>query len=145
MNHVIGVAAVLFAGTEVLLQDRAKDPGRGLYVLPGGRLDEADPACGVRRELKEELGLDIPLYHEMRPVHHAMDKLLDGKPVLMLYFAADISHLRGSEVNMEPHKCDGLMWRSAYSLPPNMWDNDRAAVHAAINAGLLGKSHGFSS
>ena len=47
-------------GDEVLLHRRVKDPNKGLWVAPGGKLepDESPTDCAVR-EMKEETGLEI--------------------------------------------------------------------------------------
>ena len=53
-------AAILECGQEILLTVRADEPGRGLLDLPGGFIDPAESAeDGMRRELREELGLEI--------------------------------------------------------------------------------------
>jgi len=44
----------------VLLARRAHPPFKGFWDIPGGFLDEGeDPLDGLRRELKEETGLDV--------------------------------------------------------------------------------------
>lgn len=44
----------------VLLARRAHEPFRGFWDIPGGFLDEGEhPLDGIRRELKEETGLDV--------------------------------------------------------------------------------------
>ena len=67
------VGAIVFEGDRVLLVRRGKEPGLGLWSIPGGavhlgeRLEEA-----VRRELREETGLDV------RPVRiiHVVERIL---------------------------------------------------------------------
>src|SRR5262245_34287990 len=45
---------------KILLARRAHDPGAGLWDLLGGFLDEGEePVEGLRRELREETGLEI--------------------------------------------------------------------------------------
>ena len=60
-NAVPGVEAVCFdGGGRVLLGRRAFDPGAGLWDLPGGFLHEDEhPLDGLRREIREETGLEI--------------------------------------------------------------------------------------
>jgi 8-oxo-dGTP diphosphatase len=44
----------------VLLARRAKEPFKGRWDIPGGFLDEGEhPLDGLRRELREETGLDV--------------------------------------------------------------------------------------
>lgn len=128
-KHMVGVAAVLSDGEgNVLLQHRAKEPGAGLYVLPGGRLDEKIPVVGIRRELKEELGIDSTILCE---IYFAHDEHPSGEPFLMLYFAGFIK--RGTEENLEPHKCHSLVWRPVRHIvhSTDMWANDKHAIMAA--------------
>lgn len=48
------------ANGRVLLGRRASDPGRGLWDIPGGFLEEQeDPISGLRREFLEETGLAV--------------------------------------------------------------------------------------
>jgi mutator protein MutT len=47
-------------GGRVLLSKRAKDPFAGKWDLPGGFLEEGEhPLDGVKRELREEAGIEI--------------------------------------------------------------------------------------
>lgn len=133
MNFVGGVACVLFDSKwNVLLQHRAKEPGHGLRVLPGGRMDEPDPRAAIVRELKEELAFTIAPY-DLTPCWFAPDILITGEPLLMTYYVgfAEQHHVR----NAEPHKCYGLDWIPFSSpmamLPHDMWANDKAAIIAA--------------
>ena len=53
-------ALVVDADDRLLLVRRARDPYGGLWDVPGGFLDEAEhPLDGLRRELREETGLDV--------------------------------------------------------------------------------------
>jgi len=59
----LGVGALIFEEDKILLVERAKEPLKGYWSLPGGivetgeRLKEA-----VRREVLEETGLDVDPY-----------------------------------------------------------------------------------
>jgi ADP-ribose pyrophosphatase YjhB (NUDIX family) len=53
-------ALVLDDEGRVLLARRAHEPDAGLWDVPGGFLDEGEhPRDGLRRELREEAGLDV--------------------------------------------------------------------------------------
>ncbi|MBV9293830.1 MAG: NUDIX domain-containing protein, partial [Frankiales bacterium] len=44
----------------LLLVQRGRDPGRGRWSLPGGRLERGEtPAAAAVREVREETGLDV--------------------------------------------------------------------------------------
>jgi 8-oxo-dGTP diphosphatase len=51
---------ILVEGGKLLLIRRAREPFRGEWALPGGRIEDDETAeeC-ARREMKEETGLDI--------------------------------------------------------------------------------------
>jgi ADP-ribose pyrophosphatase YjhB (NUDIX family) len=59
-NSVPGAQAVIVRDGSVLLGRRANEPSRGRWDLPGGFLQEAEDAeAGLRREVREETGLEI--------------------------------------------------------------------------------------
>ena len=62
MSFVRVLATLVYAirGDEVLLHRRVKDPNKGLWVAPGGKLepDESPAECAIR-EMREESGLAV--------------------------------------------------------------------------------------
>ena len=60
---VLGVAAVIWNDQGcVLLIRRAKEPRKGQWSLPGGRLEFGETLIeGVRREVREETGLEVEI------------------------------------------------------------------------------------
>lgn len=61
-NSAPAVQALVVDAGRVLLTRRAFDPGAGKWDLPGGFLDEGEhPLDGLRRELREETGLEVEL------------------------------------------------------------------------------------
>lgn len=53
------VAAVVIKEGKLLVLKRDQEPGRGQWDLPGGFMNEGEaPEAALRRELKEELGVD---------------------------------------------------------------------------------------
>jgi ADP-ribose pyrophosphatase YjhB (NUDIX family) len=59
-NVAAAVAAVLEYDDQIVLIERNKEPGKGKLDLPGGFADPDESAeDAVRREVKEELGLDL--------------------------------------------------------------------------------------
>ena len=56
----VAVVALIEANERVLLIRRAVNPGRGLWALPGGYMDAGElPDAALRREVREEVGIDI--------------------------------------------------------------------------------------
>jgi 8-oxo-dGTP diphosphatase len=54
-----GASIAVFRGGAVLLVRRGRDPFRGLWSLPGGKIEPGeDPCCAALRELKEEAGIE---------------------------------------------------------------------------------------
>ena len=57
---IVGVAAVVVRADQVLLVQRGREPGKGLWGVPGGVLELGETVIdGVRREVREECGIEI--------------------------------------------------------------------------------------
>ncbi|QEE28752.1 NUDIX domain-containing protein [Terriglobus albidus] len=57
---VVGVGAIVFQDDKVLLVRRGREPLKGEWSLPGGRLELGEHLeAAVVREVKEETGLDV--------------------------------------------------------------------------------------
>src|SRR6187551_3104500 len=61
MTPIVAVGAFIFDREgRVLLVERGKDPGKGLWTVPGGRLEPRETlAQAVAREVREETGLIV--------------------------------------------------------------------------------------
>ena len=56
----VAVGAIVVADDALLMVRRAQEPAKGLWSLPGGRVEKGEYlADAVRREVKEETGLDV--------------------------------------------------------------------------------------
>jgi ADP-ribose pyrophosphatase YjhB (NUDIX family) len=59
-HPIVGVGGVVIDRDRVLLIRRGKEPLKGEWSIPGGMLELGeDLAAAVRRELKEETGLEV--------------------------------------------------------------------------------------
>ncbi|MCS6893597.1 MAG: NUDIX domain-containing protein [Deltaproteobacteria bacterium] len=73
----IGCAAVIRHKDTILLGRRNKDPERGKWVLPGGRVEFLEPLkVALQREIREEIGIEIGIdnivgvYELINPPHN---------------------------------------------------------------------------
>lgn len=88
MTPVVGVGAIVFDGEgRVLLIERGKPPGVGLWSVPGGRLDGAETlAQGVAREVREETGLVV----EVGPLACVIERMGDDHHFVILDYLARV-------------------------------------------------------
>lgn len=57
---VLSVSVIVTHGHEVLLTKRGKEPGKGLWSLPGGKVERAETlTSAAAREVQEETGIYI--------------------------------------------------------------------------------------
>jgi len=57
---LLGVGAIVHSEGKILLVKRAKEPNRGLWIIPGGLVELGESLeKAVAREVKEELGIDV--------------------------------------------------------------------------------------
>ncbi len=89
----IGVGAVVFRASDVLLIKRGRAPFIGQWSIPGGGLEEGEPLeDAVRREVREETGVAIALagligVYEALPSMHDHEGFLQH--TLMIDYAAE--------------------------------------------------------
>jgi 8-oxo-dGTP diphosphatase len=56
----LGVGALIFEGNDILLVERAKEPLKGYWSLPGGIVEAGEKLeDAIRREVREETSLEI--------------------------------------------------------------------------------------
>ena len=77
---LVGVGALIFDRGRILMAQRGKEPLKGWWSLPGGALECGEKlADGVRREVREETGLEI----EPRRVFEIFERIMrdaSGRP-----------------------------------------------------------------
>lgn len=56
----IAIGAIVLHDDQLLMVQRANDPGKGLWSLPGGRVELGEYlADALKREVREETGLEV--------------------------------------------------------------------------------------
>ncbi len=74
---LVGVGAVVWNGSHVLLERRGNPPAKGTWSLPGGLIEVGETAeDAVRREVVEECGINVtvgPLLGLFEPIHREQD------------------------------------------------------------------------
>ncbi len=62
INPRVVTSIIIECDGRVLLQQRAMEPGQGLWTFPGGFLEVGEtPEAGAVRETKEEVGIEVSL------------------------------------------------------------------------------------
>jgi len=86
MTPVVAVGAIVFDDQgRVLLVERGKPPGVGLWSIPGGRLEPAETlAQAVAREVREETGLVV----EVGPLGCVVERIGDDFHFVILDYLA---------------------------------------------------------
>ena len=102
MVHLHVAAGILRnAAGEVLIAERLCDgPFNGLWEFPGGKIDGAETsAAALRRELREELGIEVTLAEPfMKLSHEYVDRTVDLEFFLVNDWHGDPDGLEGQEL-----------------------------------------------
>ncbi len=92
---MVGVAAIVLCGDEVLLVQRGREPAKGSWGLPGGLLELGEAVeAGVRREVLEECGVVVevgPLVAVFEPLERDNDGRVRFHFVVLDHVASYVS------------------------------------------------------
>jgi len=95
---IVAVSAYVRSGDRVLLVQRGKEPGKGLWAFPGGRVRRGEKlAEAVKRELREETNIEgEPV--GIVAVTEVIARARDGRPYhyVILTFAIREETIRGT-------------------------------------------------
>lgn len=109
----VGCGAAILRDGKLLLVRRRRAPEAGHWNLPGGKVDFGERVeDAVRREIREEIGVEIEL---IRPLALVEMIGLDDQHWISPTFLARI--VSGEPRNLEPEKHEGLVWASLDDLP----------------------------
>ena len=85
----LAVSVVVFKSSRFLLVQRGREPGRGMYAFPGGRVEKGESLeSAARRELREETGLDAGT---LRPVRQVTIDGSQGRFLLHVFQADSVT------------------------------------------------------
>lgn len=113
MRPGVGCGAAILRDGRLLLVKRRKPPEAGCWNLPGGKVDFGETvADAVRREIAEELGVEIELTRSLGFVEMIG---LDAQHWVAPIYQATIS--AGEPVNVEPEKHEALVWADPDAPP----------------------------
>ncbi|OGP94024.1 MAG: hypothetical protein A2157_08345 [Deltaproteobacteria bacterium RBG_16_47_11] len=103
MKTILVAAGVMIEQGKVLVTQRKEDAPQGLlWEFPGGKVKEGEePRETLRRELKEELDVDVEVGMIFEAVYH----LYPNYPILLLVYHCSIN--KGV---LKPLGCDDLRW-----------------------------------
>ncbi|MGE5184698.1 MAG: NUDIX hydrolase [Acidobacteriota bacterium] len=117
MTPVVAVGAFVFDPQgRVLLVERGKPPGVGLWTVPGGRLERGETlAQAVAREVREETGLIA----EVGPLVCVAERIADDYHFVILdYLARPISKTGGTPIaGSDARAARYVEDRELYTLP----------------------------
>jgi 8-oxo-dGTP diphosphatase len=117
---VVGVGVVVVEDGAILLVQRGRDPGRGLWAVPGGKVRRGEPLReAARREVREETGLDVEIGEVIWTGEHIDEEF----HIVLLDFTGSV---RGGELRAGDD-ADDVRWVSLfdvadYPLTPTMYD-----------------------
>ncbi len=124
-HKVIGVAVIWNRAGQVLI-DRRPPTGLlgGLWEFPGGKIEPGETVqeC-IRREIREELGIDISVGEHLIDIDHAYTHF---KVTLQVYYCR---HVAGEP---QPLGCDAIRWVLPQELDQFPFPKANTAIIAAI-------------
>jgi 8-oxo-dGTP diphosphatase len=130
---VLVAAGVIIEGDRVLLSQRKRGTHlAGAWELPGGKVDEGeDPRETVRRELREELGIEVVVGDILDVTFHRYDDA--NKSILLLFYEA--ARVPGS-ADPSAVEVAAFEWAGEGALDPARFPPADVAVVAKIRARL---------
>ncbi|MFA4830994.1 MAG: NUDIX hydrolase [Patescibacteria group bacterium] len=112
----IASGPVIIEDNKVLLNREQKDNGATQWLFPGGEVEDFDKSLedACRREVKEEMGIDVEIIKPLKPV--MLKK--DGRVIILIhYLAKKIGEIKPGEDIVE------WGWFDINNLPDNCAPN----------------------
>lgn len=107
------VAGILVRNGKILGVKRGKGNLRGYWEFPGGKIEENEtPEYALKRELKEELNIEINILRELTKVYYSYEDF----DICLLCFICEI---KSGEITLQEH--EELKWMRAEELESVVW------------------------
>lgn len=117
---VVGVGVAVLSGNSILLVKRAKEPGKGLWAVPGGKVRFGETLRDAAvREVREETGLVVELGE---PIWAGEAIGAHGHIVLIDFIGAPTSGTLEAADDADEVAWVGLGQVTDYDLTPTMPD-----------------------
>ena len=116
----VGVGVAVIHDNRILLVKRGREPSKGLWAVPGGKVEWGEPMRGAaRREVLEETGLDV----EVGEVVWVGEHLSDDHHIVLIDFVGTVKGgtLEASDDAEEVRWVD-LANAEEYPLTPTMYE-----------------------
>ena len=128
----VGCGALIFNDKkEVLLMKRSKNSKNQAlwWSQPGGAVDFNEKAINAtKREIKEELGIEIDIWAEVSHIDHILKK--ENQHWMAIPFLAKIK--KGTPKIMEIEKCDEIRWFSLDKLPSKLTQTTKETIKSYL-------------
>ena len=120
-------AFILNDNNEILLQQRNKEPEKGYWSIPGGKLEWMETfEEAVKREIKEECDIDIKVLRLLGICDHIVKS--ENQHWVSPSFLCKIE--KGEPKIMEPNKHLDMKWFSLDNLPEKLTITTKDAVNS---------------
>ena len=121
----IGAGVVIIQNGKTLLAQRKGSHGSGMWGSMGGHVEFGEsPVEAVKREAKEELGIDIGNIQFAT----CMNMIREGKHYLDISFTAEI--VNGEPSIREPEKIESIGWYPLDKLPSPLFPPVKVVLEA---------------
>jgi ADP-ribose pyrophosphatase YjhB (NUDIX family) len=132
---MVGVGALILRRGRILMAQRGKEPMKGWWSLPGGALEIGESlADGVRREVREETGLEI---HPVK-VFEIFERIMrdaEGKPEYHYVLIDYLCRVTGGQLSPGDDVC-AVEWVRRRDLPQlQITEGTLAVIERAFTRG----------
>lgn len=121
---IIASGPVIIENGKILLNKEKKEHGSTVWMIPGGQVEDfsisLEETC--RREVKEELGIDIKIIRPLRTLIQRRPQAEDKLVILVHYLAERIGEIKPGQETIE------WAWHDINNLPYDCAENVKEIV-----------------